>query len=193
MEVKDTNVEEGKRLRSLGCYGEAVTIFSGAAESPTLRLEVITELGETLLLQGYYNRALEILDKALCDAKATEDPFLPPTQLLRCCIAAIVTAKLKKCVKDAEQVYNGLGKVDFSGIPGHCKVSHLILVLLIVHMDGVLIRARSLRNATTLRFNYLRSTVEQYQSLRDIRTFPGNLRTSSEAVCQPLNTRTHCV
>jgi tetratricopeptide (TPR) repeat protein len=125
MEVKDTNVEEGKRLRSLGCYVEAVAIFSRAAESPTSRLEVIIELGETLLLQGYYNRALEILNKALCDAKATEDTFLPPAQLLRCCIAAVVTAKLKKCVEDAEQVYNGLGKVDFSGVPNHCKVSRL--------------------------------------------------------------------
>ena len=124
MEAKGTNLEEGKRLRSLGYYGEAVAIFSRAAESPTTRLEVIFELGETLLLQGYYSRALEILDKALCDAKATEDTFLPPTQMLRCCIAAIVTAKLKTCVKDAEQVYSELGKVDFSEAPDHCKVSY---------------------------------------------------------------------
>lgn len=125
MKTKHGDFGEGKRLQSLGFYGQAVAIFSQVAESHTGRLEVIVELGETLLLQGYYSRALETLDKALCVVKDTGDTFLPAAQMLRCCVAAIVTAKIRTYVDEAERIYNGLKKEEPSEVPDHCIVSHL--------------------------------------------------------------------
>ena len=124
MEAKYADLEEGRRLRSLGFYSQAVTVFSQAAENPTRSLEVVFEFGETLLLQGYYNRALEILDEALCSAKDI-DTFLPAVRMLRCFVAAMVTAKIKTCLTDAERIYNGLCKDENSAGSNSCKVSSL--------------------------------------------------------------------
>ena len=124
MEAKYADLEEGRRLRSLGFYSQAVTVFSRAAENPTRSLEFVFEFGETLSLQGYYSRALEILDKALCSAKDI-DTFLPAVQMLRCFVAAMVTAKIKTCLTDAERIYNGLCKDENSAGSNSCKVSSL--------------------------------------------------------------------
>jgi tetratricopeptide (TPR) repeat protein len=125
METRHGDFDEGKRLQSLGFYGQAVAIFSRIAESHTTRLEVIFRLSETLLLQGYYSRALEIIDKALCGVKDAEDTFLPATRMLRCCVAAIVTAKIKTCLNEAERIYNGLSKENALEVPDHCRVRYL--------------------------------------------------------------------
>lgn len=125
MEVKYAYLEEGKRLRSLGFYSQAVMVFSRAAENPTRSLEVVFEFGETLLLQGHYGRSLEILDEALCSAKDI-DTFLPAVRMLRCFAAAMVTAKIKTCVTDAERIYNGLCKDEASAGSNHFRVSYYI-------------------------------------------------------------------
>jgi hypothetical protein len=119
MDFKDADVEEGKRLRSLGFYREAAVVLSRAAERPATGLEVIFELGETFLFQGYYSRALETLSKALCGVETTGDGFLLATQMLRCCIRAIVTAKVTTSVKEAEQIYSEIWNEESSN---HCRV-----------------------------------------------------------------------
>lgn len=125
MEVVNADFEEGKRLRALGFYARAGEAFSRVLEitTPPKRLEVFFELSETFLFQGLYNSALKTIDEAFSAGTDTQDGFARALQMLRCFVAAIVTAKINTSVREADQIQSGLDKVLSSEPPSHCKVS----------------------------------------------------------------------
>ncbi|KAG4434025.1 hypothetical protein IFR05_010507 [Cadophora sp. M221] len=127
MESINADFEEGKRLQALGLYPQAVECLTRVAESAEQPhgLNVFFALSETLLFQGLYTRALTTIDGAPSASKDYYDGFAPALQMLRCFVAAIVTAKVKASVREADRIYHELDKdmsLKVSDIPNRLQI-----------------------------------------------------------------------
>jgi hypothetical protein len=67
-------------------YVEAVSVLEASLRGHGLAVELAVELGETLFIQGYYNRAMAVLEENLVDSDALGSLNTSAGKLI-CCLA----------------------------------------------------------------------------------------------------------
>ncbi|KAH8692557.1 hypothetical protein GQ44DRAFT_719740 [Phaeosphaeriaceae sp. PMI808] len=99
---------EAQSLSDRGYYEEAILLLDDLTSTSPPSLEVTFTLGETLMKQGYYNLALEAIDEGLNGELANSDreSIFGATQLLRCCIFAVVTANVAWSLREARNFFD---------------------------------------------------------------------------------------
>jgi hypothetical protein len=96
----------GRRQRSLGYHSKAVDILRPLAENSSPSAEVVFELAEILLEQGFHYDAHKVAVDGL-QAVSPEDPYLFPLRLIRYLLDVFVTAHFSSNIKEAGILYRG--------------------------------------------------------------------------------------
>jgi tetratricopeptide (TPR) repeat protein len=123
MESVGSLLIEGRQLRSLGAYDNAVSVLRRALRDCPKDLHIAFELCETLLIQGYYHEALEEAANALQIEEPTGTEMLGPLRLLRNVTHAITMATVKTDIEEAQVYYHSI--VNDSALDHHVKVRTL--------------------------------------------------------------------
>ena len=98
-------LEPCRALRQSGHYAQAVAnleqLLSQRQHDPGVRFE----LAETLMMQGYYRRSLDFLDKYPVAETEQVCRTIYLLRMLRCCVACLVEGKFHENVRRADLLY----------------------------------------------------------------------------------------
>jgi hypothetical protein len=98
-------LREGRRLREHGRYVEAVSVLEASLRGHGSDVELAVELGETLLIQGYYNRAVAVLEEHLADSDALSSPSTSAGKLICCFARVFCTGQFRESLHLADKIY----------------------------------------------------------------------------------------
>jgi tetratricopeptide (TPR) repeat protein len=101
-----TVLREGRRLREHGRYAEAARVLEASLRAHGSDVELAVELGETLLIQGYYSRAMAVLEENLTDSEAPSSLTTSAGKLICCLARVFCTGQFRESLSLADNIYS---------------------------------------------------------------------------------------
>jgi hypothetical protein len=101
-----TNLQRVRELRSHGRYADVVSELEELIRTLGPDLKLAVELGETLFIQGYFGRSVEVLDKHLANHDAQDNLTAAAGQIICCFSRFFVTSQFKRSLRHADTVYD---------------------------------------------------------------------------------------
>ena len=106
MQPLDEELDECRCLRELGLYVEASTRLRARLDISN-DLQVAADLGEVLIFQGYWHRALQTLEQGLssCTSHGDKEILRIQVQMQICFLTPVITGSFDESLKHAETLY----------------------------------------------------------------------------------------
>ena len=101
-----TSIQRVRELRYHGLYADAAGKLEESIQGLGPDIRLVVELSETLLVQGFFRRTVEVLDKYLALYDAHSDLVAASGQLVRYFSRFYVTSQFKESLDQVESIYN---------------------------------------------------------------------------------------
>ncbi len=140
-------LERARSLRDLGRYSDAVQELEGSLETCDPNLELAVELGESLSVQGYFGRAVTLLERHMVHMEEVGNLYAISGILICCCARFRVTCQFQKSVRPVERSYQTFLSSQSSEIVCYESVS-LVLLLTKSVVETLIIQRSGLKSFT---------------------------------------------
>jgi hypothetical protein len=121
------NIQRVRELRNHGRYADAVGDLEELIQRLGPDIRFVVELSETLFVQGFFGRVIEVLDEHLAHYDAQDNLTAASGQLIRCFSRFLATSQFKESLSQAETVYNCFASGPQSGVVNDATVRPLSL------------------------------------------------------------------
>lgn len=101
-----TSIQRVRELRNHGRYADAAGDLEGLIQRLGPDIRLVVDLSETLFVQGFFGRAIEVLDEHLAHYDAQDNLTAASGQLIRCFSRFFATGQFKESLSYAETVYS---------------------------------------------------------------------------------------
>lgn len=101
-----SSIQEVRELRSRGLYSDAAGNLEESIQRLGPGVRLVVELSETLFVQGFYGRTLEVLDKYLTSYDARNDLTAASGEIIRCFSRFYLTSQFKESLSQIEPIYD---------------------------------------------------------------------------------------
>ena len=108
LRMDDSNagtIIECQKWIDTGYYARAVTGLRSIVARDGKDPAITFKLAETLMIQGYYAKCLNMLSEFLEEMGNMSFAWKSPLVMIRCLVSAVVTGKFHASLQDAEAIY----------------------------------------------------------------------------------------
>lgn len=121
------SIQRARELRNHGRYVDAAGDLEELIHRLGPDIRLVVELSETLFVQGFFGRVIEVLDEHLVHYDGQDNPSVASGQLIRCFSCFLATSRFKESLSHAETVYNCFISSPQSEVVNDATVRHLSL------------------------------------------------------------------
>jgi hypothetical protein len=120
-----TSIQRVRDLRTHGRYADATGDLEELIQRLGPDIRLVVELSETLFVQGFFGRVIEVLDEHLTHYNTEDNLTAASGQLIRCFARFFATSQFKESLSYAEAVYNCFVSSPQSEVVDDATVRHL--------------------------------------------------------------------